>query len=51
MQFCMVFCRRFAVLEDSFDHSAFSNNSRLFTIHASKSGSPLFTSTLRALTE
>ena len=37
MQFCMVFCRRFAVLEDSFDHSAFSNNSRLFTIHASKS--------------
>ena len=31
--------------------SVFSDNSSLFTIHASKSGSPLFTSTLRALTE
>ena len=29
--------------------SVFSNNSSLFTIHASKSGSPLFTSTLRAV--
>ena len=31
--------------------SVFSNNSSLFTIHASKSGSPLFTSMLRSLTE
>ena len=46
-------CRRFAFLENSFDTQclSFSNNSSLFTIHASKSGSPLFTSTLRALTE
>ena len=29
--------------------SVFSNYSSLFTIHASKSGSPLFTSTLRAV--
>ena len=46
-------CRRFAVLEDSLNSQclSFSNNSSLFTIHVWKSGSPLFNSTLRALTE
>ena len=36
-------CRRFAVLEDSFDTPCLrlSNNSSLFTIHASKSGPAL----------